>query len=144
MAITTEALQLPVLCVTLGSRFPVPERVELDQRGCGKSTPLVQDNLDRLSENTTQALIEDIEAVREHPGIEKWIVIGVSRGSTLALAYALEHPNRVLGIALVAVTTSSREEIQWITDDVGRIFPEEWTDFSEAANTAPRSERAER
>lgn len=112
------------------SRFRI---IGLDQRGCGKSTPLVQDNLDHLSENSTQALIEDIEAVREHLGIDKWIVTGVSWGSTLALAYALERPNRVLGIALVAVTTSSREEIQWITEDVGRIFPEEWTDFSEAA-----------
>lgn len=111
--------------------------IGLDQRGCGKSTPIVQDDLDHLSENTTQALIEDIEAVRRHLGIEKWIVTGVSWGSTLALAYALEHPGRVLGIALVAVTTSSREEIQWITEDVGRIFPEAWAEFAEAANAKP-------
>jgi proline iminopeptidase len=62
--------------------------------------------------------------VRKHLGIEKWIVTGVSWGSTLALAYALEHPDRVLGIALVAVTTTSRDEVQWITEGVGRIFPE--------------------
>lgn len=116
------------------SRF---RTIGLDQRGCGKSTPLVQDDLDHLSENTTQALIKDIEAVREHLGIEKWIVTGVSWGSTLALAYALEYPARVLGIALVAVTTSSREEIQWITEDVGRIFPEAWAEFAEAAKAAP-------
>jgi proline iminopeptidase len=116
------------------SRFRI---IGVDQRGCGKSTPIVQDDLDHLWENTTQALIEDIEAVREHLGIEKWIVTGVSWGSTLALAYALEHPDRVLGIALVAVTTSSREEIHWITEDVGRIFPEAWDDFEEAANTEP-------
>ena len=79
--------------------------IGLDQRGCGKSTPTVQEDLVHLSENTTQALIEDIEAVREHLGIQKWIVTGVSWGSTLALAYALKHPGRVLGIALVAVTT---------------------------------------
>lgn len=116
------------------SRFLI---IGLDQRGCGKSTPIVQDDPDHLSENTTQALIEDIEAVRQHLGIEKWIVTGVSWGSTLALAYALEHPTRVLGIALVAVTTSSREEITWITEDVGRIFPEAWADFAEAANAKP-------
>ncbi|MDR6416453.1 alpha/beta fold hydrolase [Pseudarthrobacter sulfonivorans] len=116
------------------SRF---RTIGLDQRGCGKSTPLVQDDLDHLSENTTQALIKDIEAVREHLSIEKWIVTGASWGSTLALAYALEYPARVLGIALVAVTTSSREEIQWITEDVGRIFPEAWAEFAEAAKAAP-------
>jgi len=111
--------------------------VGLDQRGCGKSIPLVQDDLVHLSDNTTQALIDDIEAVRVHLGIEKWIVTGVSWGSTLALAYALEHPTRLLGIALVAVTTSSRAEIQWITEDVGRIFPEAWADFAAAADAEP-------
>lgn len=116
------------------SRFWV---IGLDQRGCGKSTPVVQDDLDHLSGNTTQALIEDIEAVRTHLGVERWIVTGVSWGSTLAFAYALKHPERVLGIALVAVTTSSREEIQWITEDVGRIFPEAWAKFSQGAKAAP-------
>ncbi len=114
--------------------------IGLDQRGCGKSTPTAQEDLDHLSENTTQALIEDIEAVREHLGIQRWIVTGVSWGSTLALAYALKHPARVLGIALVAVTTTSRDEVQWITEDVGRIFPEAWNEFFEAANANP-SER---
>ncbi len=103
--------------------------IGLDQRGCGKSTPTAQDDLPHLSVNTTQTLIEDIEAVRTQLGIERWIVTGVSWGSTLTLAYALQHPSRVLGIALVAVTTSSRAEIQWITEDVGRVFPEEWSRF---------------
>lgn len=111
--------------------------IGLDQRGCGKSTPAVQDDLVHLSENTTQALIEDIEAVREHLGVERWIVTGVSWGSTLALAYALKHPDRVLGIALVAVTSTSRKEVQWITEDVGRIFPEAWNEFSEASGANP-------
>ncbi|MFF1254186.1 alpha/beta fold hydrolase [Pseudarthrobacter sp. NPDC058329] len=115
------------------SRFRV---IGLDQRGCGRSTPLAQDDLHHLSENTTQALINDIEAVREHLGIERWIVTGGSWGSTLALAYALEHPNRVLGVALVAVTSGSREEVQWITEGVGRIFPEAWDEFAEAASAA--------
>jgi proline iminopeptidase len=111
--------------------------IGLDQRGCGRSTPAVQDDLSRLSANTTQALIEDIEAVRRHLGIEKWIVTGASWGSTLALAYSLQYPHRVLGIALVAVTTSGREEVRWITEDVGRIFPEAWDDFAKAANCKP-------
>ena len=81
--------------------------IGLDQRGGGNSAPAAQDCLDLLPENTTQALIGDIEALRKHLGIEQWIVTGVSWGSTLALAYALENPRRVLGIAMVAVTTHS-------------------------------------
>ncbi|UZX02104.1 alpha/beta fold hydrolase [Arthrobacter sp. CDRTa11] len=108
--------------------------IGLDQRGCGKSTPRAQDDLGNLHRNTTQMLVEDIEAVREHLGIGKWIVTGGSWGSTLALAYALTHPGRVLGLALVAVTTTSRAEVQWITEGVGTVFPEAWTEF--AANAA--------
>jgi proline iminopeptidase len=111
--------------------------IGLDQRGCGKSTPLAQAELDRLPENTTAQLIADIETVRVHLDIETWIVTGVSWGSTLALAYALEHPDRVLGIALVAVTTTSREEVDWITEGVGRIFPEAWHDFALGAAAKP-------
>src|SRR5687768_863158 len=111
--------------------------IGLDQRGCGKSTPLVQDDLGRLPENTTHALIEDIEAVREQLGGSQWLLPGASWRSTLALAYALKHPSRVLGIALVAVTASSREEVKWITEGVGRIFPEAWAEFSDAALAAP-------
>lgn len=112
------------------SRF---RTIGLDQRGCGKSTPNVQDDLEGLPHNTTQSLIRDIEAVREHLGVQQWIITGGSWGSTLALAYALRHPERVLGVAVVAVTTTSRKEVQWITEDVGRIFPEAWHEFSEAS-----------
>jgi proline iminopeptidase len=111
--------------------------IGLDQRGCGRSVPLAQDDLEHLPLNTTRTLIEDIEALREHLGIRKWIVTGGSWGSTLALAYALEHPDRVHGVALVAVTTTSREEVQWITGDVGRIFPEAWAAFADAAKALP-------
>lgn len=111
--------------------------IGLDQRGCGKSTPTVQDDLASLHENTTQNLIADIEAVREHLGIATWIVTGVSWGSTLALAYALRHPDRVAGVAVVAVTTTSRDEVDWITDGVGRIFPEAWQEFTDAARADP-------
>ncbi|HEY3575692.1 MAG TPA: alpha/beta fold hydrolase [Arthrobacter sp.] len=107
--------------------------IGLHQRGCGQSTPAVQDDLASLPANTTQALIEDIEAVRQHLGVRKWIVTGASWGSTLALAYALHHRDRVLGLVLMAVTTTSRDEVEWITEGVGRIFPEAWAQFSSQA-----------
>ncbi|TLM83942.1 prolyl aminopeptidase [Pseudarthrobacter sp. NamE2] len=111
--------------------------IGLDQRGCGKSTPLVQDDLSRLALNNTTTLIQDIEELRRHLGIDKWIVTGGSWGSTLALAYALQHPHRVMGIALVAVTTTSREEVEWITEGVRCIFPEAWADFAVSARCGP-------
>ncbi len=107
--------------------------IGIDQRGCGKSTPTVQDDLDHLVDNTTATLIADIEIIRQHLGIQQWIVTGISWGSTLALAYALAHTDRVLGIALMAVTTTNRDEVDWITEGVGRIFPEAWDEFAEAS-----------
>ncbi|TPW76364.1 alpha/beta fold hydrolase [Schumannella soli] len=103
--------------------------VGLDQRGCGRSTPWAIDDLEQLDRLTTGTLIADIEALREHLGVERWLVHGVSWGSTLALAYALEHPDRVSALVLVAITTGSRREIDWITDGVGRVFPERWREF---------------
>lgn len=107
--------------------------VGMDQRGCGRSRPLVTDALPRLQRNTTATLIEDIEALREHLGIDRWLVTGMSWGSTLALAYAQTYPHRVSEIVLAAVTTTSREEVDWITEGVGRIFPEAWSRFAEAS-----------
>lgn len=107
--------------------------IGIDQRGCGKSTPTVQDDLDHLVDNTTATLIADIEIIRQHLGIQQWIVTGISWGSTLALAYALAHTDRVLGIALMAVTTTNRDEVDWITEGVGRIFPEAWDEFAQAS-----------
>jgi proline iminopeptidase len=107
--------------------------VGIDQRGCGRSRPLVTSALSALHRNTTQALFEDIEAVRRHLRVESWLVSGVSWGSTLALAYAQAHPERVSELVLVAVTTTSREEVDWITEGVGRIFPEAWQRFEQAS-----------
>ncbi len=107
--------------------------VGIDQRGCGRSRPLAIDALDRLAENTTQALIADIEAVRTYLGITRWLVSGVSWGTTLALAYAQAHPDRVNAMVLVAVTTTSRAEVDWLTEGVGRIFPEAWRQFADAS-----------
>lgn len=107
--------------------------VGVDQRGCARSTPWAIDGLTELDRNNTATLIEDIEALREYLGIDRWLIHGVSWGSTLALAYALEHPDRVTELVLTAVTSGAREEIDWITEGVGAMFPEAWQRFSDAA-----------
>lgn len=107
--------------------------IGLDQRGCGRSRPLAIDALERIGENTTQAIIGDLEALRAHLGLERWLVTGVSWGCTLAQAYAIAHPDRVSGLVLMAVTTTSRDEVDWITEGVGRIFPEDWNEFDRAS-----------
>ena len=107
--------------------------IALDQRGCGASRPLVSDAPESLVGNNTQALIADIEALREHLGVERWLVSGISWGTTLALAYALAHPDRVTGLALAAVSTTSRAEVDWVTVQMGRIFPEAWARFEASA-----------
>lgn len=112
--------------------------VGLDQRGCGRSTPLAIDDLDSLDTNTTQTLIADLEALREHLAIDAWVLHGVSWGSTLAMAYALQHPSRVTGIVLVAVTSGAREEVEWITEGVGAIFPEAWAQFCSVVRDGER------
>lgn len=112
--------------------------IGVDQRGCGKSTPWACDSLDTLDTNTTQTLIADLEALREHLRIDSWLLHGVSWGCTLALAYALEHPDRVTGLVLTAVTSGSREEIDWITEGVGMMFPEAWARFRTPACAGER------
>lgn len=112
--------------------------VGLAQRGCGRSTPWAVDDLERLDDNTTDALIADIEALREHLGVDRWLLHGVSWGSTLALAYALDHPDRVSEVVLAAVTSTSREEVDWITEGVGRVFPEAWEAFASLVEPGER------
>lgn len=102
----------------------------LDQRGCGRSRPHASEPTYDLAQNTTPHLIRDIEALRKSRGIDAWIVNGVSWGSTLALAYAQAHPGRVLGIVLFAVTTTSRREVDWISEHIGAVFPEAWDRFA--------------
>jgi proline iminopeptidase len=103
----------------------VHRAVLFDQRGCGRSRPLAGD----LSTNTTAHLIDDLERLRAHLGIDRWMVVGVSWGVTLGLAYAQQHPERVAAMALGAVTAGTRREIDWITRDMGRVFPVEWERF---------------
>ena len=111
--------------------------VGFDQRGCGRSRPLATSEGFDLGTLSTQRHVEDIEALREHLGVERWLVAGGSWGSTLALAYAEEHPDRVSEIVLVAVTTSAREEIEWISERVGRVFPREWDELAAASGRRP-------
>jgi proline iminopeptidase len=108
--------------------------VSFDQRGCGRSLPAASDPDYDLASNTTQALLADIEQLRKHLGIERWLLTGVSWGTTLALAYAQAHPERVSEIVLAAVTTTSRAEVTWITERIGCIFPEAWSEFERMAN----------
>ena len=102
--------------------------VQFDQRGCGRSTPSAADVVD-LSTNTTAHLVADVELLREHLRIGRWLVRGASWGVTLALAYAQAHPERVRAMVLSAVATTTPGEVEWVTREVGRVFPREWEEF---------------
>lgn len=109
-----------------------PERYRIvlfDQRGCGRSTPHAADPATDMRHNTTWHLVADMERLREHLGVERWLLLGGSWGSTLALAYAQTHPERVSEIVISAVTTTRRYEIDWLYRGVGRLFPEAWERF---------------
>ena len=130
---------------TPGSRRPfnpnIYRIVLFDQRGSGRSTPHASAPYADLSTNTTDHLLGDIENLREHVGIEKWLVFGGSWGSTLALAYAQRHPDRVSEMVLVAVTNTTRWEVDWITEVIGQFFPEALDQFRKGL---PESERGAR
>lgn len=116
-------------------RFFDPARyraVLFDQRGAGRSRPLADAEDADLATNTTAHLIADIEALREHLEIESWTILGMSWGTTLGLAYAQAHPHRVDALVLALVTTTSHHEVEWVTRDVGRLFPREWERFASA------------
>jgi proline iminopeptidase len=100
--------------------------VLFDQRGCGRSTPHASAPLIDLSANTTDHLIADIEVLRRMLGIDRWLVLGGSWGSTLALVYAERHPDRVSELVLFSVTTTAAWEIDWITNGVSIFFPDAW------------------
>ncbi|WP_328347182.1 prolyl aminopeptidase [Micromonospora sp. NBC_00421] len=117
---------------------PARYRVVLfDQRNCGRSTPHASDPATDLRHNTTAHLIADMERLREHLGVDSWLLYGVSWGSTLLLAYAQRHPARVSGIVIAAVTTTRRSEIDWLYRGVGRYFPREWERFLSGGGVGP-------
>lgn len=111
--------------------------VSFDQRGCGRSHPLVTEEGADLSTNTTAHLVADIEALRAHRGVDRWLVTGASWGTTLALAHAQAHPARVTELILFAVTTTTAAEVQWITEAMGNVFPREWDQFASAVERRP-------
>lgn len=99
--------------------------VLMDQRGCGRSTPFAS-----LEENTTWHLVEDIETLRSHLGIDRWQVFGGSWGSTLALAYAETHPSRITELVLRGIFLLRKEEIRWFYQEgASWIFPDAWHEY---------------
>jgi len=120
-------------CGSVHRRFfdPAAWRVVLfDQRGAGRSTPL-----GCVEHNTTGHLIEDIEALRQHLGIESWVVFGGSWGSTLALAYAQHCPDRVRALVLRGIFLGREAEIAWFLQGLAGIFPDAHDAF--AAHVPP-------
>ncbi len=115
-------------CEPYHRRFFDPERYHLvlfDQRGAGRSTPHAD-----LTANTTWDLVEDLERLRRHFGFEQWLLFGGSWGSTLALAYAQSHPERVSALVLRGIFLCRPREIQWFYQEgASRIFPDYWRDF---------------
>jgi proline iminopeptidase len=111
--------------------------VQFDQRGCGRSTPPVSALDTSLETNTTEHLIGDIEKLRVHLGIERWLVWGNSWGVTLGLAYAQRYPERVTEMVLVSVTMTRPYDVHWLYHETGRFFPDEWSRFAAAGGDAP-------
>jgi proline iminopeptidase len=107
--------------------------VLFDQRGCGRSIPHASDPATDMRHNTTGHLVEDMERLREHLGIDQWLVTGGSWGTTLALVYAQRYPQRVSQIMLSAISTTRRSEIDWLYRGVRQFFPEEWATFRAGA-----------
>ena len=109
--------------------------VIFDQRGAGRSRPL-----GRLEANTTPLLVDDIEVLRRHLGVEKFLLFGGSWGSTLALAYAQAHPTRVAGCVLRGIFLGRRSEVDWFMHGLAAVFPEAHAAF---AGYLPESERGD-
>jgi proline iminopeptidase len=118
-------------------RFFNPEDYRIilfDQRGCGRSKPHAS-----LEDNTTDELVADLEKIRQHLGVDSWVVFGGSWGSTLALVYAETHPQRVLGLILRGIFLSRDEDIRWLFQGgAARLFPEAWQHYLEPI---PENER---
>ena len=122
-------------------RFFDPEAYRIilfDQRGAGRSIPHAS-----LDDNTTWHLVQDIEHIREHFGVEQWLVFGGSWGSTLSLAYAETHPERVTGLVLRGIFLCRPKEISWFYEEghgASAIFPETWEQY---VRVIPEAERGD-
>ena len=115
-------------CEPWHRRFFDPERYRIilfDQRGCGRSTPHAS-----LENNTTWDLVDDMERIRRHLGIEEWLVFGGSWGSTLGLLYAQMYPQRVSGLILRGIFLAREQDIHWFYQEgASHVFPDYWEDF---------------
>ncbi len=109
--------------------------VVYDQRGSGRSTPLGE-----LRDNTTPHLIADIEQLRQHLGIERWLIFGGSWGSTLALAYGEAHPERCLSFILRGIFLCRDTEIKWFLYELKTFFPEAWQRFTSLIPVAEQND----
>lgn len=118
---------------SVGSRRlfdPAQYRIVIfDQRNCGRSTPSAADPATVLDRNTTPLLIDDIERLRQHLGVDKWVLFGGSWGVTLGLAYAEQHPQHVAAAIFASVTMTRPADVHWLYHEVGRYFPQEWERF---------------
>jgi proline iminopeptidase len=106
-----------------------------DQRGAGRSRPFGS-----LVNNTTPALVSDIEALRDHLGVSDWLLFGGSWGSTLAIAYAQAHPERVRGCVLRGIFLGRRSEVSWFLHGLATVFPDAHAQF---VNFLPEAERGD-
>lgn len=115
-------------CDSMSRRFFDPALyriVTFDQRGCGRSLPHAS-----LEKNTTWDLVADMERIREHLGIDKWVLFGGSWGSTLSLAYAQRHPDRVHALILRGIFLCRPQDFHWFYQDgASRLFPDYWQDY---------------
>lgn len=112
--------------------------VLFDQRNCGRSTPHASDPATDLSTNTTDHLVADLETLRRHLDIDRWLVFGGSWGSALGLVYAQRYPQRVSELLLVSAVTARRAETDLLTRGLGRLFPEAWARFRDGVPEADR------
>ena len=126
-------------CDALSRRFFDPALyriVTFDQRGCGRSTPHAC-----LEHNDTWALVEDMEHIRQQLGIERWVLFGGSWGSTLSLAYAQRHPERVQALILRGIFLCRPEDFRWFYQEgASRLFPDYWQDYLAVIPPAERGE----
>ncbi|MFI6206668.1 prolyl aminopeptidase [Streptomyces sp. NPDC051041] len=119
-------------CTPYFRRFFDPEAYRIvlfDQRGCGRSTPHASAHETDMSVNTTARLLADLELLRRHLGVERWLVWGGSWGSALGLRYAQTHPGIVSELVLTGVATGSAAEVELLTRGLGKIFPEAFERF---------------
>jgi len=126
-------------CEVYHRRFFDPSKYRIilfDQRGCGRSAPHAE-----LKNNTTWDLVADMEVIRQQLGIDKWLIFGGSWGSTLALAYAETHAERVSGLILRGVFLARQQDIHWFYQQgASRVFPQYWQDFIQPVDAADRGD----